>query len=277
MTSSYRNRQRRTRSERTPAVVLTPALMAERDLPAVRHGLRDVAMNWRLLSGMIVVCLLLVLFLFFSADVFYVRAIGVSGTRYLAQTEIFRLAGIADTHVFWIDPAEVRERILEFPAIADAEITLGWPPQMVRITITEREPALVWNQAGVEAWVDIHGNVLMRPPEERDDLLRIEVTGVDAPISINDTVPQDVVAGARQLRELLPAATALRYDPVNGLGFTAEGGWRAWFGSGLDMPTKITIYKALIAELGAQGITPSEVSVVNPDAPFICQRLTGCG
>lgn len=278
MSSSYRNRrsERRVR-ERNPAVVLTPAMIAERGLPQVSHGLRDNPINWRLLSGMILVCLGLVLFLFFSADVFYVRAIGVSGARYLEEEEIFRLAEIAEAHVFWIDPEEVRQRIMQFPAIADAQISIGWPPTMVRITITEREPALIWQQAGVEVWVDIHGNVLMIPPEDRADLLRVEVMGVDDPISNMEKVSQDVVNGARLLRDLIPNAPVLQYDPVKGLGFSDPAGWRAWFGSGQDMPTKILIYQRLTAELAARGVTPSEINLVNPDAPYICERIAGCG
>ncbi len=135
--------------------------------------------NWRIFSLLIVLSLLAVLFLFFSADVFYVRAIYVSGTRYLDQREIFRLAEIAETHIFWVNPQEVRERLMQFAPIADAQVTTHWPPNMVRIAITEREPALVWSQEGIRAWVDIHGNVLMSPPEERADLLTITAIGMD--------------------------------------------------------------------------------------------------
>lgn len=277
MTSTARNRRDRRRPERTPAVVVSPELAAEHDLPAVRHGLRDTPINWRIFSLLIVVCLSVVLFLFFSADVFYVRAIYVSGTRHLEESEIFRLAEIAETHVFWIDPTQVRERILQFPAVADAQISLHWPPNMVRIAITEREPSLVWTQSGISAWVDIHGNVLMAPPENRPDLLTITTVGIDSPIRISDKIPQDVVDGARQLRELVPNTPNLVYDTIKGLGFTNADGANVWFGSGRNMPMKILIYKSLMNDLNTKGVKPVEINLVNPHAPYYCEAAFSCG
>lgn len=277
MTSTTRNRRDKRRAERTETVLVPPELAAERDLPEVRHGLRDMPINWRIFSLLIVLCLLAVLFLFFSADVFYVRAIYVSGTRYLDQREIFRLAEIAETHIFWVDPQTVRERLMQFPPIADAQVTTHWPPNMIRITITEREPALVWSQEGISAWVDIHGNVLMSPPEARPDLLTITAVGMDGPILSSSKIPQDVVDGARQLRELVPDTPQLVYESIKGLGFVNADGSRVWFGSGRNMPMKILIYKTLMADLAVKGIRPSEVNIVNPHAPYYCESSVGCG
>ncbi|NOG50434.1 MAG: FtsQ-type POTRA domain-containing protein [Chloroflexi bacterium] len=135
------------------------------------------------------------------------RGISVSGTTYLDTREIFRYTGIAEQHILQVNPERVRAALLEIPTIADAVVTLTWPPDMIRIRIIEREPVLIWNQNGVEAWVDIHGRVLTAPPEERPDLLRVNTRGIEEPISINDTIPQDVVDGARQLKDLVCPAS----------------------------------------------------------------------
>lgn len=275
-TGSRNRRERRIRSERVPGVLVTPAVSAERPVAPVEHGSREVALNWRMFSGLIIAGLLLVLVVFFSTEVFYVRSISVSGVRYLQSAEIFRWTDIADSHIFWVNPQDVRRRILQFPAVADAQVSIGWPPNMVRIAIVERQPAVIWEQAGVSVWVDIHGNVLMFPPEERPDLIRIEAIGVDEPLANTQRIDKDVVSGARQLRELIPSTSRLRYDRFYGLGFDDPGGWVAWFGSGLDMPTKIRIYRALVDELGRMGVTPSLISVADPDKPHYCERPTGC-
>src|SRR5687767_12025459 len=78
--------------------------------PVVEHSEpRRSPVKWRLFSGMIVVTLALVLLLFFSADAFYVRSIAVGGMKYLTKEEIFAYADIANVHIFWINPEQVRE------------------------------------------------------------------------------------------------------------------------------------------------------------------------
>lgn len=269
MTVSRQRTNRRLRSERNAAVVRAGDPV---DYSGVQHGVRPNAINWRYVSGLIVVTLLLLMLVMLRSDAFIVRGISVSGTTYLDTRDIFRYTGIAEQHILQVDPERVRETLLEIPTIADADVTVTWPPDMIRIRITEREPVLVWNQNGVEAWVDIHGRVLTAPPEERPDLLRVNTRGIDEPISINDRIPQDVVDGARQLRDLVPNERKLRYDPFLGLGFRDDRGWEAWFGSGLDMPVKILVYTKLVDTLLARGITPSVVNVANPDRPY----CSGC-
>lgn len=266
--SRPRSTSRRPRSEREPVLVRRDTI----ESPELEHGVRVDAMNWRYVSGLIVVTLAIIAFAILRSDVFTVRGITVSGISYLTTGEIFRHTGIAGQHILTVDPAAVQRTLLERPTIAEAEVMLNWPPDMVRIRIVEREPALLWDQNGVEAWVDIHGRVLTSPPEERPDLLRVTTRGIDAPISLNDTIPQDVVDGARQLRELVPAERSLRYDPFLGLGFRDDRGWDAWFGSGLDMPVKILVYQGIVNDLLGRGITPSIINVSNPDRPY----CSGC-
>ncbi|MBK9123295.1 MAG: FtsQ-type POTRA domain-containing protein [Chloroflexi bacterium] len=269
MTASRQRSSRRMRSERNAVVVRQSD---SGPLSGVQHGVRLNAINWRYVSGLMIVTLILLMLVMLRSDVFIVRGISVSGTTYLDTREIFRYTGIAEQHVLQVDPARIQATLLEIPTIADAVVTLTWPPDMIRIRITEREPVLVWNQNGVEAWVDIHGRVLTAPPEDRPDLLRVNTRGIEEPISINDSIPQDVVDGARQLKDLVPTERRLRYDPFLGLGFRDDRGWEAWFGSGLDMPVKILVYNQLVDTLLARGITPSVVNVANPDRPY----CSGC-
>ncbi len=276
---SGRSSRRRSaqRSLRTPSTLRSPALPAPLpDSDAVQHGTRGAALSGRVFSGLIVSGLLLVLFIFLTTDAFYVRSIGVSGLNYIGEDAVFRWSETANQHVFQIDPEDVRARLMSYPPVADAQVEVGWPPDTLRVRIEEREPALVWVQDGIEAWVDIHGRVLMSPREERPDLLRIETEGIDVPISIDDRIDAAVVDGARKLRELIPEAQALRYDPLKGLGFRDQGGWDAWFGSGRDMAVKILIYQALVADLTQVGTNVSEINLMNPDAPYFCERLNGC-
>lgn len=268
MTSRLRER-RRSSPSRVPGILRGPigtAVPAER--PAVQHGARRWGFSsWRMFSGMIVVSLSALLALFFVADIFYIHSIAVGGLKYMTKEEVFALTGVADMHVFWVDPQEVRRNILRSPTIADAQVSVGWPPTMVQIVVEEREPALVWVQASVPIWVDIQGRV-MSQREDRSDLLRIISEVDDGPLSQNVQIELPIVSGALQLKSMYPAMDMVRYNPIKGLGYQDGRGWMAWFGTGTNMPEKIRIYNAIVDNLLARGVSVGEINVVNPDAPY---------
>ena len=60
--------------------------------------------NWRIVSGLIVVLLSGLLFLFFYDDAFYVTSIRVGGVDTMTIEEIFAYANIANWHIFWVKP-----------------------------------------------------------------------------------------------------------------------------------------------------------------------------
>jgi cell division septal protein FtsQ len=265
MTSRLRERRRRT--ERTPGVWLGGQRSPAEDRPEVQHGERGrVYVSWRIFSGLIVASLLTVLFMFFNADTFYIHSIAVGGLQYLTKEEVFALTDIANMHIFWVDPDQVRSNILRSPTVADADVQIGWPPNMVQIVIEERQPALVWEQSGIATWIDLQGRV-MRQREDRPDLLRVSSDIADGPVGPNVQINVEVVNGALQLRTLFPNLQVLRYHPEKGLGFQDERGWEAWFGTGTDMPEKMLIYQAIVTNLQGRGIQPGAVDVSNPDAP----------
>lgn len=267
MTSRLRDRRRTTARE--PGILRGPVgatLPVER--PVVQHGARRIGFtSWRMFSGFIFVSLTILLVLFFVADFFYVHSIAVAGLKYMTKEEVFALTNIANMHIFWVDPAEVRRNILRSPTVADAEVEVGWPPQMVQITIQEREPAVVWVQSGLPTWVDIRGRV-MSQREDRPDLLKVQSDVQDGPLGQNVQLGVDIISGALQLKALNPSMTTVRYNPTKGLGYQDQRGWMAWFGVGTDMPEKISIYNAMVDNLIGRGIQVSEINVVNPDAPF---------
>jgi len=272
--SSLRTRQQRRKSERAPGLLNgVRSSFAERVIrDDVEHGVRrEQQLNWRYVSGFIVIGLIGLLGVFFATDIFYVRTVAVGGANYLDEGEVFRYAEIAETHIFWVNPAEVRENIVSSSeVIADARVVIGWPPNMVQIYIEEREPQVIWVQSGVTALVDLQGRVLRYPPDEAvlPDLIRVEaVDALTGPPGADVPIPQPAVAAALQLRQL-GRQDAIRYHPTKGLGFTEAGGWQVWLGVGSDMPNRLRIYEAVRDELLTQGITPSEINVAHPDGVY---------
>lgn len=265
MTSKLRETRR---STRTPAIWRGRLANEIERVPIAQAVRGRVTIPWRAVSGLMVLSLLVVTALFFISDAFYINSIAVGGLRYMTSSEIFSLTNVTSMHVFWVDPAQVRTDIMRSATIADAEVNIGWPPNMVQIIVAEREPALVWEQAGTAVWIDLQGRV-MRQREDRPDLLKI-ATVVDD--SVGASVEQDIVIGAVQLQTLLPNTAVLRYDPAKGLGYNDPRGWEAWFGVGDDMAEKTLIYNAIVRSFSERGIEPVEINVSNPDAPVYSKR-----
>lgn len=265
-----RLRERRRTASREPGILRGPVAAVAAESPLVQHGARRWGFaSWRIFSGFIVLALLALLFIFFTFDIFYIHSIAVGGLKYMTKEEIFALTEIADMHLFWVDPQEVRNNILRSPTIAAADVQVGWPPNMVQIIIAEREPALVWVQSGIPTWVDVQGRV-MNLREDRPDLPRVLSEVEDGPLGQNVQIGVEVVSGALQLKTLSPAIDSVRYNPGKGLGYQDQRGWMAWFGTGTHMPEKISIYNAIVDNLLGRGIQPREISVINPDAPVWC-------
>ena len=79
--------------------------------PAPSQIEEKAGFNWRIVSGVIVVLLSGLLFLFFFADAFYVSSIRVGGVDTMTVEEIFAIADIANWHIFWVEPEKVRVRM----------------------------------------------------------------------------------------------------------------------------------------------------------------------
>ena len=263
-------RRRRTgRNTRTTGVIRRSRGTTTAETPLVEHGQsrRNSNVGWRIVSGFIVAVLIGLLALMFTVDAFYVNAISVGGNQYLTKEEIFAFTDVASVHLFWLDTQAIRENILRSPSIADARVTLGWPPDMVQIVVEEREPALVWLQEGVALWVDLQGR-MMSQREERPDLIHIVAESSGFGEAIDGTeIPLDLVYGALQLQELLPDLDQLRYNPAKGLGYKNTDGWDIWFGTGQDMPNKVAVYETLSENLKARGIQPGELNLSETEAP----------
>jgi len=225
--------------------------------------------SWRWVSGTMTGVLILVLYGLLASDAFYVSSIAVGGANYLTNEEIFGFTDISDMHIFWVDPAEVEARLESNNNIAEADVRVGWPPQMVQVIVRERDPVLTWEQANDRVWVDINGTVMYQRTD-RPDLLRV-VYDPNEPASREalgkgSRIPLRVVQGALLLKSRLPYINVLLYHPIKGLGWRDPHGWTAWFGFGENMAMKALVYEALVTENNDQ-VQFSEIDVSDPDNP----------
>ncbi|GAB1421045.1 hypothetical protein MASR2M15_11770 [Anaerolineales bacterium] len=235
----------------------------------VHHNVASRSLfSWRMVSGAIAVVMIVLLLMFFSADAFYVRNISVGGLQYLTKEEVFAFSDIANTHIFWVDPQQVRKNLLRSPSIADARVSVAWSPALLQVVVEERIPAIQWEQSGAAIWVDIQGR-LMAQRSDDPSLIKIiaESGSIDETIGDTGQIDVNIVYGALQLQDLL-GIDILRYNAGKGLGFLNEAGWDVWFGVGFNMSEKVLIYQSIVDSLNARGIQPGQINVSNPDAPY---------
>jgi hypothetical protein len=268
--------RRRLRRLRKIAESSTAPAAVPRNLP------RRVYVSTRWFSAAIMGLMLLMLVLFMNSGVFFIREIYVGGTRYLTPPEIFQRSGLANMHIFWVDPAVIETQLEADPAIANAKVEIGWPPNMVQITVMERQPALIWVQSGQQVWVDLTGRVMqlrqdvpnlvkviVEKPTKTIHLSNCPLQGLDEVLGPGSCIDASTVAGVLQFKALYPNAQEIVYDPVKGLGYHDGRGWVLWFGDGVDIDTKMRVYDQIVENTFVKnGIQLIEVNVADPDLAY---------
>lgn len=209
---------------------------------------------------------------------FYLTTLPVEGTISVSASEVVANSGLAGMHIFAADPNAAADSIAKIPGIISAAVTLQWP-NMVHIQVQEDSPIAVWIEGSNQYWITENGRLIParsqtlglllieseQPPKLTEEL--VSETDADPQPDIA-FVPESVMQGALQLRELRPNIEKLFYRPSNGLSYQDGRGWRVFFGSGTDMQQKIVVYETIVDTLLEQGLTPVYVSVSNQEKPY---------
>jgi cell division protein FtsQ len=216
------------------------------------------------------------LVLAFQLPYFYVPSAYVFGNGRIPAEEINGIIGVSGQNIFTLQPDELERRLrLNYPEITSAQVDV-YLPNIVYVTVIERQPVLLWQQGGEYTWVDATG-VAFRPRGEAAGL--VVVNAVDTPpAGVNTSadpyspppfIKKEMVDAVTALAPLVPAGSTLTYSNADGLSFADPRGWTAAFGaSANDMQLKIRVYQALVDSLNQRGKTPIFISVVHPEGPY---------
>jgi cell division septal protein FtsQ len=205
---------------------------------------------------------------------FYLTIIPVEGTVSIPPIRVVEASGLGGIHAFAADPQLAAKKVAELPGVIAASVTLEWPNQ-ASIQIVEDSPVAVWREGGRQYWITGKGS-LVPVGVGVPGLLLIESEllpvasdeSIDEEKAVMAFVPEAVLRGALQLRELRPNIDVLYYRPSTGLSYQDGRGWRVHFGSGTDMQQKLVVYETIVEELLAREQTPSYISVSNQTRPY---------
>jgi cell division protein FtsQ len=232
--------------------------------------------SWRLTSVIAAVLLGIVIYLLLTLSYFHVSTATVLGNVRLTQEEIDSVLGIAGRSIFMVQPNDVENRIrVNYPELASVDVKV-YLPNHVYVTVTERQPVILWQQDNGYTWIDSKG-IAFRPHGSADGL--VSVIGLtpppagtalsDDPLSPPPFMDAELVNSILVLSPNVPAGTTMIFDPTYGLGWNDSRGWQAFFGtSAKDMALKIRVYQSLVDSLASRSRIPVFISVAYPDAPF---------
>ncbi|RBY77195.1 cell division protein FtsQ [Geodermatophilus sp. TF02-6] len=207
----------------------------------------------------------LLAWLLLGSPVLAVHSVQVDGAATLTDAEVVEVAGIAEgTPLLRVDVDAARARVARLPQVASVEVTRGWPRSVV-VTVVERMPVAVVDQAGTRSLVDADG------------VLFDTVTG-DPPAGV---VPLDVTSPGpddRATRAALGALTALPDDvrasvaaasarTPEDVRLTLTDGTTVLWGSADDAGGKAAVLVALLGQLHAGALDPAgTIDVSAPSA-----------
>ncbi len=251
--------------------------------------------NWQWVSGSLAVVLLVVVLMLTNMSAFVVNSVNISGLQRLTSDDLAPIVQVNAGSVFMLDREKLTRAIaIAFPELQNIQVKVNLPAA-VNISVTERQPVMVWSTSESSLWIDAEG-VVFTPRGEPPAVVNIFsanslplTTTVSTPRSAleyaamvidrqeNPLTPESVILymnpsvmkAAMDLSTQMPQGATLVYDSVSGMGWQDPRGWNVFFGTTLeDMQTKNIAYQAIVERLTAMGITPTTISVEYADAPY---------
>jgi cell division protein FtsQ len=259
---------------------------AELQLPAFPN----LKLGWRLISGAIFILSLAVVITFSSLGTFEVSAINLQGAERLTSEAILSQLGITGTSIVKIRPKDIEMQVAErFPSLSSVKVSAGLPAS-VTVKVVERQPLIAWQQDSNLMWIDVEGVIF--PPRGEAEIPLTVVAAGDPPAAVSKApeaseqaeVSEEILAftepatllttpefvrGILSLIGYVPEGSILQYDPQFGLGWQDPNGWLVYFGKDTsEIDLKLAEYQTIIAELRADNLTPSLISLEFLHAPF---------
>ncbi|MEW6717385.1 MAG: FtsQ-type POTRA domain-containing protein [Chloroflexota bacterium] len=263
-------RQKQTPRKRVDVPLGVPG--AEAQLPAIPR----VRIGWRLLSFVLVLGLAFVLAYLWNFPALRVKEVDFQGLQRLSSFDLNVVLGIHGLPIFAVSTDQVMDRLQgSFPDIKSVSVRVELP-NIVQVTVKERQPVLAWQREGKTVWVSADG-LAYTPRGDPSLPLVVHAEGPpplppvksDLPVGTQRLLTPQMVLAFQILRMYAPAEADLLYHPDRGLGWEDPLGWHVYFGHEVnEIEKRLEVYQAIRDYLETEGLQPSLVSVENIHAPF---------
>lgn len=208
-----------------------------------------------------------------------VDEVRVAGADRLDAAELVAASGIeVGDRMISLELDQARDALRGLPGVRSARVEREWP-SVVRITITEEEPAAMALFEDGHGIVATTGRLLDDGPYDSDGLLPLVVEG-DVELDTTDDgreVPEDVLVAAmvlhrmdEGLRSQLASATL---DEDRLLSFALDDGATVRFGPLEDLPAKLGAAEAVLAQVDPE--CWDEIDVREPSRVTVSRTCEG--
>ncbi len=201
-----------------------------------------------------------------SGPLLAVRDVRVDGATTLTAGQVRDAAGVAEgTPLLRVDVDAAEARVARLPQVASVQVARGWPGSVV-VTVVERRPVAVVEEAGTRSLVDATGvlfdTVTGEPP-----------AGVVA-LDVDRPGPDDAATRAA-LDALLALPAEVRAQVAAAAAATAQdvtltlrdGTVVVWGGGDADTADRAATLVALLGQIAAGTLEPAAtIDVSAPDA-----------
>ncbi len=183
---------------------------------------------------------------------------------YLNGDELYAQSGLDSWNIFWLSPSSIRDRLIALPKVADAQVTLQLPRQVV-VDIQEEQPVALWVTQEGNFWLLPDGTALPAPAEDTTALLQIidpqrdaRIWGDPTQINMDAATLQSTLAVANYL----PTIDQIYFNKGLGLNFHLPGSniWVYW-GDGQQMERKYANILAVERHLRTAETQPNIIDV----------------
>ncbi|GAB3303589.1 hypothetical protein GCM10027451_08680 [Geodermatophilus aquaeductus] len=241
-----------------PAEVVRPARRRpRRDTPADRRRRRIV----RAVVAVAVVAL--AWWAVWASPLLAVHQVRVDGATTLTAEQVRSAAGVPEgTPLLRVDVDAAAARVARLPQVADVSVTRGWPRSVV-VTVVERRPVAVVEQAGTRSLVDASGVLFDTVTGEAPD-------GV-VPLDVASPGPDDpATRSALGALVSLPAdvraqVTGARATTGEDVTLTLADGTAVVWGGAEDADDKAAALVALLAQVDSGALDPA--ATIDVSAP----------
>jgi cell division protein FtsQ len=205
--------------------------------------------------GLVLTALGVAAWVVWGSPLLAVSSVRVDGAGSLTADQVRSAAGVAEgTPLLRVDVDAAAARVARLPQVASVQVTRGWP-QTVVITVEERVPVAVVEQAGTRSLVDA-GGVLF-------DTVTGEPPAGVVPLDVAAPGPDDPAtrAGLAALVEL-PRAVRAQVASVtarsgNEVTLSLVDGTTVLWGTAEDSGEKADVLVALVGQLASGALEPA--------------------
>lgn len=221
----------------------------------------------RRLPVVVALVALALLVIYASTDAkFFVYTAQIVGGGHTGPQAIYEAAGVHEKNIFWVDPEQVAEEIMQLEGVKSVNVRCELPARVI-IEVEEREPVVMWRATsqGQDLWLDEKGRVLPYHGDVNSPEMVFVIDYGERHLQVGDAVsPEGIVQSILKLDAALPGVKIFFYQPDRGLSFNYQvngGEWPVYVGTADDLVRKIQVLQTLTEYLLEQGIGPRYVDV----------------